>query len=340
MPAETTRARHPGDWARGGLTSTTLPDWYGVSAGDDPSERCHASGADRWADALADTDGQRRGPGQRSPWSRLATTRPPPPETAQRRELGKIGAGPGRGRPVWRDCAGKTIGAGERQVGPTIAVTRESLLSSVVGAVSTSSPSRITATSSQTSKTSSRWCEMYSTATRPRPALVRGRTAAERARSSAAVGSSSSSAPRPGCQRPSDLDDLALLDRQRRAGRPVDVEAPIGAGSLVCRASSASRRPARGGLMAEEDVLGDGEVRHDHRVLENGGEPAVPRVGCWRAPERASRRSEPARSGAKMPRIETSVDLPAPLRPTSPGSAPAGWRDRRREGPACCRTAC
>src|ERR1700728_1869102 len=79
-------------------------------------------------------------------------------------------------------------------------------------------------------------------------------------------------------ERPGDLDDLELLDRQVPAERPgCYVKAPIahdGAGPV------AHRPPAdqsRGG--AEEHVLGDRQVRHDHRVLEDRGDPLVPAGG-------------------------------------------------------------
>ncbi len=128
-------------------------------------------------------------------------------------------------------------------------------------------------------------------------------------------------------ERAGDLDDLALLDGERGALHVgVDVEVPLAQDSARL---GAHRAPvddtAAARLAAEEDVLGDRELGDDHRVLEDGGDAASPGADVANGGAGSpSKRTSPA-SGASSPqRIETSVDLPAPLRPTRPRQRP-GW---------------
>ncbi len=69
--------------------------------------------------------------------------------------------------------------------------------------------------------------------------------------------------------------------------------------------------PRRRGLAAEEHVLGDGQARHDHGVLEHGGDPPAPRGDvAQRGAGRPSKRTSPASGATRPDRIETRVDLP------------------------------
>src|ERR1700678_1330167 len=172
-----------------------------------------------------------------------------------------------------------------------MAVTRASLLTSAIGAVSTSSPSLSTATSVQISKTSSRWWEMYMIATpasrswrmrsnRRSAALERG--AAERQGRGGLVEQQAAGS---GGQCPGDLDHLPLLDGEAAArGVGVHVEAPVGhdlPGLLahpapVDRAGPGAETAAER-LAGEEDVLRHGEAGHHHGVLEHGRDAPAPR---------------------------------------------------------------
>jgi len=76
-------------------------------------------------------------------------------------------------------------------------------------------------------------------------------------------------------QGPRDLDDLELLDGQLAAGGlRRDVKPPLPHDVARAPAHRAPAHQRRSG--AEEDVLRDRQVRHDHRVLEHGRDPLAP----------------------------------------------------------------
>ena len=225
-----------------------------------------------------------------------------------------------------------------------MAATRSSLVRSAIGAVSTSSPSRSTATSWQISKTSSRWCEMYRTATPPATSC--------RTRSN------------------SRADGVALqrggrLVQQHAAGRRAASARAI---STICRCSTVRSRQGAPGSDVEapvaHDLAGPGRAsrrqltrrpdragRRGRRSPRPTGRAPPSSAGRLSRSTRASGRRRRARRGlaaeAHLPgvrlerpdRIETSVDLPAPFRPTRPRHGPAAGRDQRRAARACCRTA-
>ncbi len=106
-------------------------------------------------------------------------------------------------------------------------------------------------------------------------------------------------------ERARDLDDLLLLDRELD-GRLVDVEVETPLEQKLPRLPAqllpADERPV---AAVEEDVLADAERRDDHRALvhASAGSPY--------------RRTLPRSGFSKPVRTPTSVDLPAPFRPTS-----------------------
>ena len=96
------------------------------------------------------------------------------------------------------------------------------------------------------------------------------------------------------------------------------------------RIAPQSTVPQRGAeVAAGEDVLGDGQVLEDRRLLVHRDD-AEPMRGLRVAdPPRLARRSTSSpSSGWTMPvRILTSVDLPAPFSPTSAWTVPGADRE-------------
>ena len=211
-----------------------------------------------------------------------------------------------------------------------MAVTRSSLPTSVIGAASTSSPSRSTATSVQISKTSSRWWEMYMIAT---PASRSWRTRSNRRRtaprSRAAVGSSSS--------------------RQRvpaASARMISTTCRCSTVRLAHGASAATSKPQSVMIVRACSRIRRQSTRPRGPGPRRGWRPrktfsATVRPGttieCWNTvairPRHAatspsegagwpSKRTSPASGGTIPLRMDTSVDLPAPLRPTRPRQRP------------------
>ena len=157
----------------------------------------------------------------------------------------------------------------------------------------------------------------------------RRRRAAAPARTAAATASAlerrgrlvEQQAPGAGGQRPGDLDDLRCSTVRSGAVRArVDLEAPLGHDcASASRIRRQSTRPPAAGLAAEEDVLGDGELRHHHRVLEDRRDPLAPGV------DRAERRR----------RLAVEAHLAASGRQSRTGSRRASTCRRRcgRPGP-------
>ncbi len=82
-------------------------------------------------------------------------------------------------------------------------------------------------------------------------------------------------------QRPGDLDELPLLDREiARPGVRVDLDAVLGEELLRALAQPPPADPA--GLVVEpveEEVLGDGQIGDDHRLLVDAGDLRLPGRG-------------------------------------------------------------
>ena len=110
-------------------------------------------------------------------------------------------------------------------------------------------------------------------------------------------------------------------------------------------AGTASRPgPDRRGWRVEEQVLGDREARDDGRLLVDAGHLLAPRPASATPRRSVAGEADLAQIGASRPvSTATSVDLPAPLRPTSarsparqptatrrgaPGSRRSAWRPR------------
>src|SRR5580704_14742938 len=285
------------------------------------------------------------------PRSPVTPTRSPPrtvSETLPRNTPGEanvtpstIRSGPtatvGSGEPAVG--AGTTLRSAEGFCSPTMAVTRSSLVTSGSGAVSTISPSRSTATSVQISKTSSRWWEMYKIATPWACSwrmLSNSRCAAPR--SSAAVGSSSSRQRVPAASarvisttwrcstvrlpqavsaltsKPQSVMTLRVCSRIRRQS----TTPPRRAGGRPRKTFSAT---VRYGTTME--CWNTAVIRPRHAAMS-------PSEGAGRP----SRRTSPASGATRPDRIETRVDLPAPLRPTRPRQRP-GCRLRSTPRSAC-----
>src|ERR1017187_8706116 len=166
-----------------------------------------------------------------------------------------------------------------------MAVTRPSLVISVTGAVSTSSPSLSTATSVQISKTSSRWWEMYMMATpASRSWRMRSNRRSTAPRSRAAVGSSSSRQRVPAASARVISTTWRCSTVRLAQGASALTSKPQSviiflACSRIRRQSTTPRlfgTPRRSGWGAEEDVLRHGQVGHHQGVLEHGRDAPAP----------------------------------------------------------------
>ena len=128
-----------------------------------------------------------------------------------------------------------------------------------------------------------------------------------------------------------------------------------GARVLVARRSSsrsssarASRRIVRQSitpplprLPVDEQVLGDRQLADDRGVLIDARDALAPRVAIGDRRRGLAVEAHVAGVGRRRPvSIETSVDLPAPLRPTSACDSPGSTREaRRRSAPPSSRSA-
>ena len=196
--------------------------------------------------------------------------------------------------------------------------------------VSTISPAFMTATRSQTCRTTERSCE---TNTRVRSSsstrsVMRLSTCARTDTSSALTGSSATQDPRRRRERPGDRDALALsagelvrvpVGRVRRADRPRRAARRPGrrsAGWRLARRAARRRCPGRAcagrasssgpGTPAAGSPAGSRSRRSGSRAMSVPSTTTLPLVG----------RSSPARS-------RSSVDLPQPDSPTMPNRSPA-----------------
>ena len=163
-------------------------------------------------------------------------------------------------------------------------------------------------------------------------------------RSRAAVGSSSSThrAPRASARAISTIcscsTDSVPARRLRR-----DVEAPLAHDVAGPAAHRAPADQSGAPVAAEEDVLGDRQVRHDHRVLEDRGDPLAPARRCRR---RGGAGSPPNRTVARVRlaagRTGSRRGSTCRRRCGRPGRGTARPRatGRRRAARGWCRTAC
>ena len=189
-------------------------------------------------------------------------------------------------------------------------------------------PSRITVTRWQSAKiSSSRW-ETKSTAS---PCARRVSTMPNSRSTSvlvsAAVGSSITITPRVRRQRLRDLDELLVGDREA-ARQPVGVEPDAelleDGGRLAAHPPAVDAAEPLERLHADEDVLGDGQVGEERRLLEDDRDPGGLRLlGVVEDRLLAVEQSRPASGRWTPARILTSVDLPAPFSPTRPCTSPA-----------------
>lgn len=116
-----------------------------------------------------------------------------------------------------------------------------------------------------------------------------------------------------------DLDQLPRLDAEV-AGAHVLRHGDIPAVEQLARLA-AQRRPrdeaALCRLAVDEQVLRDGQVGDDGRMLVDAGDALAPalavEIGGAGSPEK---RTSPVSEARRPVRMPTSVDLPAPLRPT------------------------
>lgn len=126
-------------------------------------------------------------------------------------------------------------------------------------------------------------------------------------------------------QRPGDLDELPLLDGEIAGpGAGVDLDAVLGQQPLGASAELSPADPAGVVVEAvEEEVLRDGQVRDDHGFLVDAGDLRLPGRGV---PEggRSSPPNATVPASALWSPVSTltSVDLPAPLRPTRACDSP------------------
>ena len=145
--------------------------------------------------------------------------------------------------------------------------------------------------------------------------------------------------PRLGGQRPGDRDALGLssgeLGRARSAALGADLGEPRGHRCGIARRAPAAARP-------EGDVVERGQVREQQRVLGEQRHPRgrgrdARRCGVRGRPtsNRRGRRGTTPASGRSRPAITAStVDLPAPLGPSSATVSPSRPRARpRRRAP-------
>ena len=167
-------------------------------------------------------------------------------------------------------------------------------------------PPRSTVTRSATAFTSCSLCEMKITV-RPSAAIVRSvsKSASASCGVSTAVGSSRIRIARLAVERLEDLDALLLADRELPDPRARVDREPV-ALARARRPAARSRAGARNerpivAMVAEHDVLGDRERRHEPEVLVHHADPRVDRVarraGTRPARRRARSRPRPAGRG-------------------------------------------
>ena len=135
--------------------------------------------------------------------------------------------------------------------------------------------------------------------------------------------------PRVGADRLGDLDEL-LLRHAQRLDQPVGIDRRADARRAAPRARPArsrqsTRRHAPAALERQRDVLGDGQVGEQRRLLVDRGDAERARRRRRHVRDRRRRRSRACRqSGCSAPvMILISVDLPAPFSPTSACTSPA-----------------
>ena len=219
-----------------------------------------------------------------------------------------------------------------------------------MGAASTSSPSRSTATSWQISKTSSRWCEMYRTAT---PAAVSCRTRSNSRwlawRSSAAVGSSSSThlAPRASARAISTTWSCSTdSSRQGVSGAMSSPHSPMMsrvlrriARQLTTRGPTADGPTPTAGRRGRRSPRPTGAARSSSAGTPWRSTRASAR--CRRRAARARRRTAPCPRPARTGRTGSRRGSTCPRRSCRPGRGTARrrWKGQLRAGRGWCRTA-
>ena len=129
--------------------------------------------------------------------------------------------------------------------------------------------------------------------------------------------------PRARRERLRDLEQLPVGDAESahgRVGADVDRRSPRGCAAVSTRiAPPVDGAEARAGVAPGEDVLGDGQVLEDRRLLVHGDDARAGARRCGSAIRcgSPSTRTAPSSGGTTPVRIFTSVDLPAPFSPTS-----------------------
>ena len=251
-----------------------------------------------------------------------------------------------RSGPAPRPAAARSIGRAPRAVPPGLrrpdrgrpasgrpsGVRRRARRAQLTGAVATCLPSRSTVTVSTSPSSSSRRCEMKTTE------MPRSRRRADDAEEPLRLGrrqgrgrlvEDEQTADALG-QRPRDLDELHLADRESGGQRPrIEGRVPARPGGVAaartCRRRSIVPRRVFG-WSAHEDVLGDVEMREELGVLIDGDDPLGPgaSMGVAKRTGLPSSSSSPLSAVCSPVTILTRVDLPAPFSPRSAWIS-AGW---------------
>ena len=113
----------------------------------------------------------------------------------------------------------------------------------------------------------------------------------------------------------------------RRTSVSGSIAAPIRSSSRRARSRRSpqrTRRQAPPRLQAERDVLGDGQVGEERRLLVDRGDPERAGADAGRCPRPLGRgpRASPRRARCAPVMTLMSVDLPAPFSPTSAWTSP------------------
>ena len=133
--------------------------------------------------------------------------------------------------------------------------------------------------------------------------------------------------PRVGADRLRDFDELLFGKAQRlRAARRIDRRAGARqqVDGLALPRPPVDAAPEAPGLERERDVLGDGEIREERRLLVDRRDAQRSRCDRVHARLRGPETISVPASGVSAPvMIRMSVDLPAPFSPTSACTSPA-----------------